>query len=240
LGVRTVVPPPDPILATLPYAWFRADTFSESAGLATALTGRVGTEGNVGLGGGSGAITPSNPLANNQPTIQIGTNSINLSTMPTSFWGLLNSDLFSWWCVFVCAPADPQSILRAGSDFRFLCDLSGFDMVIEWGPGGDNAALPLALPVPSTCVLTRSVAPDASANPVAAFADSPVVGFRGNNSSFAYAPPATVDGTLQIGDAETPAFDIAELLIYDRAIDVGNPDYDVVSLYFQNRYGLIA
>lgn len=231
----------DPILLTHPLAWFRADSRLPTSGLATTLVGRVGTEGNIALTGGSGTYTASNPLANNQPTMALAADSLNTSDKLASFWGSLNSDAFSWWCVFVCAATtDPGIVFRAGNDMRATCTPTLSDMSIEWGPGADNAAMPLGAPVPSTCVLLRALAPDDLGNAVAVFADSAGVGFRQNNGGWTYPPPATVDGTLQFGDVGTPAFELAEYLTYDRTILPSDPDFATISGYFTTRYGLTA
>lgn len=228
---------PDPILATHPLAWFRADTYFAGGPGATALRGRVGTEGNISLTGGSGIVTASNPLANNQPSMGIAADSDNYNTKSASFWGPLYASELTWWLVFVSSlSGSAQSIVRAGSDFRVLNDPTLFTQNYEWGPGGDNVLLSIAPPFPSELCVTKALGPDAGAD-ISVAADGPVTGYRGNNGYWTTPPPGAVDGTLQLGDAETPAFEFCEFLVYDRTLTPGSPDADLVSAYLFNRYG---
>ncbi|HKY36506.1 MAG TPA: hypothetical protein VJN18_11240 [Polyangiaceae bacterium] len=239
----TPTPPPDPILALEPTAWFRADTFTQSAGQFQALTGRVGSEGNLVAQALTYALPAAQAAANNQLGLSYGTIANNniVSNMPPGFWDFVQTENSFFGAVFLVPGAGIQCLFTtAADDVRVEIDSAGAEQAhMTWGAAGVDAGpfdfsfLPAQLGVKQYYISRQD-----SAEPQPITIDlTPADGQNGG--SFTAPPPASVAATLQLGDttagAQLGELILLDLIFFDRALT--NGEITVWDAYVVERYG---
>ena len=222
---------PDDIFS-LARAWFRADTYtSESGGegeVLTALTGRVGIEGNLVPEGGSSALPDPVPAFNNQDGLE--GNAVFNSTQPASFWNFLGSG--EWTAYVVAAPINSSSstvlsgavslTLNTGADQATLEVDYSDPAVLDYPPAAELQLQWFRLSVDTVTVLPPGLLTILNT-------------FAGDESeALTGIPPGTVPATLTVGGGAD--FQLYELLFWDFLLDA--PQSTEVETYLTTRYGL--
>ena len=230
LTARYGVPEPeDPILALEPVAWFRGDSFTQSGGFTTALTGRVGTEGNLVPQIASYAVPAAVPAANNQLGLTYGNIANNnlVSSQPAAFWNFLATKDSYWSMVFIQPGVGVQTaFLTATGDVAFVVDTVTEQAVMHFGVG-DAGAGPFSVGFAAANVgikqFMQSVQADAAPQEITY--DVTPGGSQNGGDWNPGEPPGTVGATLQLGNttasAELGQIIVLDLVFFDRALTSG-------------------
>lgn len=239
----TPTPPPNPILALEPTAWFRGDTFTQAGSDFVALTGLVGSEGNLAAQLAGYAIPAAQAAANNQLGLAFGTIANNniVSTMPAGFWDFLQTENSFFGAVFLVPGAGIQCLFTtAANDVRLQIDSAGAEQAdATWGAAGVDAGpftfgfLPDQIGV-KQYYISRQDAAEAQPITIELF---PADGQNGG--SFTAPPPGSVAATLQLGNttagAQLGQLVLLDLIFFDRALTTG--EIAVWDAYIVERYG---
>jgi hypothetical protein len=235
-------PPADPILALEPTAWFRGDTFTQSGGFTQALTGRVGSEGNLVAQIAAYALPAAQAAANNQLGLQYGNQANNnlVSDVPAAFWDFLQTEDTFFSAIFLVPGAGIQRVFTTSADDVALkVDSTGVESAqVTWGAAGVNAQFSQAFPAANIGVKQYSTQRQQAGEPSPILWDLfPAAGQNGG--PFLVAPPGNVVAPLQLGNttggAQLGAIVLLDLIFFDRALSSG--EIAVWDDYISTRYG---